>query len=94
MCGQYQGCIEGFCRVGCRFSQLLDPFVKWPLQLNVERSGVCVLVYLDPVQACQFGAGRFRADVIKALSNGRQIGVTTGLMVFVRSGRIANWLGC
>lgn len=63
-----------------------------PLQLDVVRSGQRVLVYLDPVPACQFGLGFFRTDAINALSNGRQIGVTTGLMGFVRSDSELAWV--
>jgi len=63
-----------------------------PLQLNVVRSGQRVPVYLDSVQACQFALGLFRTDTINALSNGRQIGVTTGLMGFVRSDSELAWV--
>jgi predicted Zn-dependent protease len=49
-------------------------------------------VWLDAVPSCQFTLSLLRSDVVNAMSNGRQIAVTTGLMRFVQSDDELAWV--
>lgn len=63
-----------------------------PLQLDVMRSGHRLRLWLDAAPFCQFTLSLLRSDVVNAMSNGRQIVVTTGLMRFVRSDDELAWV--
>ncbi|OQW31277.1 MAG: hypothetical protein A4E20_14830 [Nitrospira sp. SG-bin2] len=63
-----------------------------PLQLDVMRSGHRLRLWLDAAPFCRFTLSLLRSDVVNAMSNGRQIVVTTGLMRFVRSGNELAWV--
>lgn len=63
-----------------------------PLQLDILRSDGRHRLHLGAVQACQFSLRVIEADQINALSNGRQIWVTTGLMRFMRSDDELAWV--
>lgn len=62
-----------------------------PLQLDVMRSEHRLRLWLDAVPVCQFTLSLLRTDVVNAMSDGRQIVVTTGLMRFVRSDDELAW---
>lgn len=63
-----------------------------PLQLDVMRSGHRLRLLLNAAPFCQFTLSLLRMDVVNAMSNGRQIVVTTGLMRFVRSDDELAWV--
>ncbi|MCS6316511.1 MAG: PDZ domain-containing protein [Nitrospira sp.] len=51
-----------------------------PLQLAVERDVEPQIVTMWAVPACQFSLRLIESDIINGVSNGRQVGVTTGAM--------------
>ncbi len=63
-----------------------------PLQLDVMRAGQRLQLLMETVPSCQFTLSLVRADVVNAVSNGKQIVVTTGLMYFVRSDDELAWV--
>ncbi len=63
-----------------------------PLQLEILRAGERRLITLWAVPACQFSVQLIESDLINGISNGRQVGVTTGAMRFFRSNDELGWV--
>jgi hypothetical protein len=63
-----------------------------PLQLETLRNGERRLITLWAVPACQFSVQLIQSDLINGISDGRQVGVTTGAMRFFRSNDELGWV--
>jgi hypothetical protein len=63
-----------------------------PLQLDVVRRGRPHTLNLSAVPACQFSVQLIESDRINGVADGRQVGVTTGMMRFVDSDDELAWV--
>jgi predicted Zn-dependent protease len=63
-----------------------------PLQLEILRDGERRLVTMWAVPACQFSVQLIESDLINGISDGRQVGVTTGAVRFFRSNDELGWV--
>jgi len=63
-----------------------------PLQLDIVRAGDHHTFYMWGTPACQFSVQLIENDQINGIANGRQVGVTTGAMRFLRSDDELAWV--
>lgn len=63
-----------------------------PLQLEILRAGRRHRAHMVAVPACQFSLQLIQTDQINGVSNGRQVGVTTGMMRFFPSDDELAWV--
>ncbi|HEV8326518.1 MAG TPA: M48 family metallopeptidase [Nitrospiraceae bacterium] len=63
-----------------------------PLQVEILRVGQRRLITMWAVPACQFSVHLIESDLINGISNGRQVGITTGAVRFFRSNDELGWL--
>jgi len=63
-----------------------------PLQVEILRVGQRRLITMWAVPACQFSVHLIESDLINGISNGRQVGITTGAVRFFRSNDELGWV--
>lgn len=63
-----------------------------PLQLKILRDGERRLITIWAVPACQFSVDLIESDQINGISNGREVGVTTGAVRYFRSNDELAWV--